>query len=79
MPGSDSIHILLTIVLDYGELLAYWFILQLDVEGSGRWGPPDNGHVMQRFDWVSGNVIDAQAVVVAIVVVAPLGQVHDPG
>ena len=29
VPGSVSIHILRTIVLDYGELLAYWFILQL--------------------------------------------------
>ena len=27
VPGSVSIHILCTIVLDYGELLAYWFIL----------------------------------------------------
>jgi hypothetical protein len=25
-PGSVSIHILRTVVLDYGELLAYWFI-----------------------------------------------------
>ncbi len=30
-PGSVSIHILCTVVLDYGELLAYWFILQLIV------------------------------------------------
>ncbi len=29
VPGSVSIHIFCTIVLDYGELLAYWFILQL--------------------------------------------------
>ncbi len=28
VPGSVSIHILHTVVLDYGELLAYWFILQ---------------------------------------------------
>jgi hypothetical protein len=28
VPGSVSIHILRTVVLDYGELLAYWFILQ---------------------------------------------------
>jgi hypothetical protein len=27
VPGSVSIHILRTVVLDYGELLAYWFIL----------------------------------------------------
>ena len=27
VPGSVSIHILHTVVLDYGELLAYWFIL----------------------------------------------------
>ncbi len=27
VPGSVSIHILCTVVLDYGELLAYWFIL----------------------------------------------------
>ncbi len=29
VPGSVSIHILRTVVLDYGELLAYWFILHL--------------------------------------------------
>ncbi len=28
VPGSVSIHILRTVVLDYGELLAYWFTLQ---------------------------------------------------
>jgi hypothetical protein len=28
VPGSVSIHILHTVVLDYGELLAYWFISQ---------------------------------------------------
>jgi hypothetical protein len=27
VPGSGSIHILHIVVLDYGELLAYWFIL----------------------------------------------------
>jgi hypothetical protein len=27
VPGSVSIHSLRTVVLDYGELLAYWFIL----------------------------------------------------
>jgi hypothetical protein len=31
-----------------------------DVEGSGRWGPPDDGLVEQRFDLVLGNVeVDA--------------------
>jgi hypothetical protein len=29
VPGSVSVHILRTIVLDYGELLAYWFILHV--------------------------------------------------
>jgi hypothetical protein len=28
VPGCVSIYILRTVVLDYGELLAYWFILQ---------------------------------------------------
>ncbi len=27
VPGSVNIHILRTVVLDYGELLAYWFTL----------------------------------------------------
>ncbi len=38
--GSVSIHILRTVVLDYGELLAYWFTLH--VLSSGR-----NGTVKQ--------------------------------
>jgi hypothetical protein len=29
VPGSVSIHILRTIVVDYRELLAYWFILHI--------------------------------------------------
>jgi hypothetical protein len=29
VPGSVSIHNLSTIVLDYGEFWAYWFILQV--------------------------------------------------
>ncbi len=39
VPGSVSIHILRTVVLDYGELLAYWFILQAMVVmvDVGRW------------------------------------------
>ncbi len=28
VPGSVRIHILRTVVLDYGELLAFWFILK---------------------------------------------------
>ena len=27
-----------------------------DVEGSGRWGPPKDGHVKWRFDWVVRNM-----------------------
>jgi hypothetical protein len=32
VPESVSIHILRTVVLDYGELLAYWFILHIGIE-----------------------------------------------
>ncbi len=32
----------------------------LDVEGSERWGPPDDGHTEQRFNLGLGNVeVDA--------------------
>jgi hypothetical protein len=31
VPGSVSIHILRTVVLDYRELLAYWLILQFNI------------------------------------------------
>ncbi len=35
VPGSVRIHSLRTVVLDYGELLAYWFTLQQGVPMGG--------------------------------------------
>jgi hypothetical protein len=49
VPGSVSIHILRTVVLDYGELLAYWFILHPIVVNNGDWYDNDD------HDDVNGN------------------------
>jgi hypothetical protein len=47
VPGSVSIHILHTIVLDYREFLAYWFILQASILQqipSKNWGGVELAH-----------------------------------
>ena len=38
VPGSVSIHSLRTVVLDYGELLAYWFTLQVINSNDSNYG-----------------------------------------
>jgi hypothetical protein len=53
VPGSVSIHILRTLVLEYGELLAYWFILHERDEGTTKDRAVDSSYSLPMHSWLS--------------------------